>query len=275
MRLSHCIVEVRLDGSTEHLHALLVSLGGPTAWTAATMPILRLDERAHMNDRPLFVALAGPDGSGKTTTLNMLRKVSRDHDEPILFLEKKAILGNTGYASAHLATLRDLIWDHPKDAPVHLLGEMHWMHLQAAWFHAVSHYVIRPALAAGTTVITDGWHHKFLARVSLAPSLDHQEIAGFFDGVAEPDCVILLDADPALTASRKRSFTEIEGGNFRGDSKATQQTFQSHQGALRQKLLEAAARQGWSVLPVAEKSKEDVYAEVLAILAEWKLVLQP
>jgi len=223
-----------------------------------------------MIDRPFFFSLAGTDGTGKTTTLNLLRDAASEFDEPTLFLEKKEVLPVTDYADLHLAALRDLIWEHPKAAPVHLLGEMHWMHLQAAWFHAVSHFQVRPALAAGTSVFVDGWHHKFLARVALAPSLDYTKVAGFFDGVAEPDCVVLLDADPILTASRKSTFTEIEGGNFQGEQRATRQTFQHHQSALREKLLETAATRGWTEISVAHKSKEDVCAEVLNALADWK-----
>lgn len=223
-----------------------------------------------MNDRPLFISLAGVDGSGKTTTLDMLRKAPGHLGDSVLFLDKVASVGKAGYAHAHLSGLRELIWGHPKDAPVHLLGEMHWMHLQAAWFHAVTHCVIRPALDAGTTIVADGWYHKFLARVALVPSLDYQRVAAFFQGVAEPDCVVLLDADPTLTASRKPSFTEIEGGNFQGDEKATRRTFQRHQSALRAKFLEEAALLGWPVLPVAGKSKDDICAEVLDVLSELK-----
>ncbi|MZD56784.1 hypothetical protein [Streptomyces sp. SID5606] len=232
-----------------------------------------------MKSRPFFFSLEGTDGSGKTTTLNMLRDTEAYSDEPVLFWEKKSNAPVNDYPSTHLAALRDLIWNHPGDAPVHLLSEMHWMHLQAAWFHAVSHSRIRPALDAGTTVFADGWYYKFLARVALAPSLDFDRVAGFFDSVIEPDCVILLDADPELTATRKRTFTEIEGGNLQGNMEVSRQTFQHHQRELRANLLEMADLRGWHVLPVAEQTREQVCAQVLDVLAEWKrgrnLTLQP
>jgi thymidylate kinase len=225
---------------------------------------------SRLNSKPFFFSLEGTDGTGKTTTLNMLRDAGGFSDEPVLFLEKKSNVPAHDYPSTHLAALRDLIWNHPGDAPVHLLSEMHWMHLQAAWFHATSYSRIRPAIAAGTSVFADGWYYKFLARVALAPTLDYDRVAGFFDGVTEPDCVILLDADPELTSTRKRTFTEIEGGNLQGDMKASRQTFQQHQRALREKLLEMADLRGWHVLPVAEQTREQVCTQVLEVLAEWK-----
>ena len=223
-----------------------------------------------MTSDPFFFSLAGTDGSGKTTTLNMLSSETDRTDEPVLYLDKGSIAEGDSYVSSHLAALRDLVWGHPKNAPVHLVGEMHWMHLQAAWFHSVSHSRVRPALAEGRSVFTDGWYFKFMARVSLAPTLDEDRIAGYFDDVAEPDFVILLDVDPELTARRKRTFTEIEGGNFTGDLKVSQQTFYRHQHALRDKLLEMAQVKGWHVLPITDQTKEDVRVQVLAAIAEWK-----
>jgi thymidylate kinase len=223
-----------------------------------------------LKDKPFFFSLEGADGSGKTTTLNMLRDTGVYFDRPVLFLEKKSNVPANDYPSTHLAGLRNLIWNHPRDAPVHLLSEMHWMHLQAAWFHAMSYSRIRPALAADTTVFADGWYYKLLARVALAPSLDYDRVAGLYDGVIEPDFVILLDADPELTSTRKNTFTEIEGGNLQGNMKVSRQTFLDHQRALRKNLLEMAGLRGWYVLPVAEQSREQVCAQVLEVLAEWK-----
>ena len=223
-----------------------------------------------MQDRPYFFTLAGTDGSGKTTTLKLLRDSSDSLGRPVVFLDKKDSVGTECYADSHLASLRDLIWGHPKDAPVHLLGEMHWMHLQAAWFHALGHYRIRPTLKSGKSVFMDGWHHKFLARVDLAPSLDYRQVSGFFEGVVEPDCVVLLDVEPEVALARKRSFTEVEGGNFRGESRATWESFVDHQGALREKLRQMASLRNWPVVSVAHKSKEQVCSEVLDAIAKWE-----
>jgi thymidylate kinase len=225
---------------------------------------------SRLKSKPFFFSLEGPDGSGKTTTLNMLRATGEYSDESVLFLEKKSNVAANDYPSTHLAALRDLIWNHPSDAPVHLLGEMHWMHLQAAWFHTVSYSRIHPALAAGKSVFADGWYYKFLARVALTPSLDHDRVAGFFNDVIEPECVVLLDADPQLTSARKRTFTEIEGGNLQGNLEVSRQTFQYHQRALRAKLLEMADLRGWHVLPATGQSGEQVCAQVLEVLAKWK-----
>jgi dTMP kinase len=221
-----------------------------------------------MKSVPFFFSLEGIDGSGKTTTLQMLRGTGWHSDQAVLFLEKKSDVPASDYPSTHHAALRDLIWNHPADAPIHLLGEMHWMHLQAAWFHTMSFSRIRPALAAGTTVIADGWYYKFLARVALVSSLKYDQIAGFFDGVIEPDCVVLLDADPELTSTRRRTFTRVEGGNVHRDMEVSRQTFQHHQRALRAKLLEVADVRGWHVLPVAEQPREQVCAQVLEVLSE-------
>lgn len=145
------------------------------------------------------------------------------------------------------------------------------MHLQAAWFQAISHNRVLPSLAQGRSVYTDGWYHKFLARVALAPALDYERVAGFFQDVVEPDCVILLDAEPETTVARKTSFTEIEGGNFDGRSKATQETFARHQAALREKLLEMADAAGWVKISVAGKSEAEVWAAVVEALEHWRL----
>jgi dTMP kinase len=233
----------------------------------------------NLNSKPFFFSFAGTDGCGKTTTLNMLRSMGGHSDEPVLYLDKQSVAEDDGYVSSHLTALCDLVWGHPSDSPVHLLGEMHWMHLQAAWFHTVSHSRVRPAMSAGKSVFVDGWYHKLLARVAMAPTLDRDRVAGFLDGVMEPDFVILLDVDTQLTMERKETFSQIEGGNLQGTLRASRQSFQHHQRALREELLSMADQRGWHVLPVTGQSRDQVCAHVLDALADWKrgrsALLQP
>lgn len=69
---------------------------------------------------------------------------------------------------------------------------------------------------------------------------------------------------------RKRTFTEIEGGNLQGDLGVSRATFQRHQQALREQLRAVADARGWRVLPVTGLSREQVCARVVEELTEWK-----
>lgn len=223
-----------------------------------------------MTKQPYFFSLAGIDGSGKTTTMSLLRQTQSLDGGAVEFIDKGSLGGESdSYVDSHQRALRDLIWGHPLDSPVHRLGEMHWMHLQAAWFHTLSFSRVLPALSAGRSVVTDGWTHKLLARVSMVPTLDDGRVASLFDGVAEPDCTILLDVDPSAASKRRPSFSEIEGGNLRGGMRASRQSFETHQRALRDKLLEMAERRNWTVLRVEDQSKSEVSEQVANLLAAW------
>lgn len=108
----------------------------------------------------LLVALEGIDGAGKTTTARAAAKALIAGGHAAVAADRAGLAG-PAYASAHMAPLRELIWDAPPDAPYLELGDEHWVLLQAAWYSSFTRCAVNPLLDAGNIVVADTWGSKF------------------------------------------------------------------------------------------------------------------
>jgi thymidylate kinase len=174
---------------------------------------------------------------------------------------------DTGFGSAyvrrHLGGLREVIWGHPPDDPHLELGDLHWVHLQAAWYSALAECRVRPALGRGQVVLADTWTHKFQAKLALRPRVDLDHVRSVFSRLPRPDLVIHLRVDPAVAARRKGAIAASEAGNHEGPADLSVGAFVAYQQQLAGVLDDFATDEGWAPLEVTGLSVAEV-AEAVA-----------
>lgn len=142
-----------------------------------------------------FITLEGPDGSGKSTQLEIIAG----------FLEKSGytvVCTREPGGSAAAERLRRLVLDPEltMDARTETL-----LYLAARADHLAQ--VICPALAAGKIVLCDRFSDSTLVYQGFVRGLPMQELMqldAFATGGLLPDLTLLLDGDPALLAGRRQ-----------------------------------------------------------------------
>jgi dTMP kinase len=210
-----------------------------------------------------LIAVEGIDGCGKSSLARMLADGLSAEGRDVLLLDRGSVTGAvTGYPADHLARLRALIWDYPRDAVTSQLGFRHWSHLVAAWFHAVDHLVVRPVTAAGTLVIADSWYHKFAARFTLTAGAAAAQLP--FAGLSQPRMVLWLDVPPAECAARRPRPRATERGEWQGLAAASD-GFVAYQSRVRAAYASLAAEHGWE--RIGPGSTAEVTARARALLA--------
>ena len=172
----------------------------------------------------MFLSVDGIDGVGKSTQMARLVAWLESLGRTVVTCRDP---GSTPIGEA----LRDLLLHSGDDRPIGPRAEM--LMYMAARAQLVDE-VIRPALEAGSVVVSDRYLLANLAYQAHAGGLDRETVMGVgrvaIDGVA-PDRVLLLDLD-ATEADRRRS-GEADRMESRGDA---------YRERLRQGFLDEAAR---------------------------------
>jgi dTMP kinase len=212
-----------------------------------------------------FIAVEGIDGSGKTSVAGELtRTLGAGGAAAVLVDRHTAPALAAGYPGEHLRTLADLIWEYPADAHTSRLGFGHWSHLLAAWFHAVDHLVVRPALAEGRYVVADSWCPKFVARFALNVGLTRAQAV--FAGVSVPDRVLWLDVAPEVCVRRRSRLRTTERGEWQGLDTADD-GYLAYQAGVRSMYRALATAGGWRALTGVDRAavRAELSRELVAI----------
>lgn len=143
--------------------------------------------------RGLFITLEGGDGSGKTTQLRRLAKALNDAGTPVLstFEPGATKLGQQ---------LRRLLMHGPEDVDARTEA---LLYAADRAYHAAT--VIRPALEAGTTVISDRYIDSSVAYQGIGRGLGVEEIRDlslWATGGLIPDAVLVFAVDPKVGLAR-------------------------------------------------------------------------
>lgn len=203
--------------------------------------------------RGQFIAIEGIDASGKSTVAADLAGMLAEGGAAAVLVSRRTAPGLAGgYPGRHLARLADLIWNYPDDARTSELGFRHWSQLLAAWFHAVDHMVVGPALADGRHVVADSWVHKFTARFALQVGL--RRARSVFAGVSVPDQVLWLDIAPEVCAGRRPSLRATERGEWHG-LLDQDDGYVRYQRKVRSVYRSMAVAGGWRVLTAADEQR--------------------
>lgn len=153
-----------------------------------------------------YVALEGVDGSGKTTVGKALVAALERRGGQAIFVREP---GGTPVGEA----VRSLLLDSER------LDDWAEVFLFAAQRAELAHSVIRPALDAGTWVVSDRSYYSSIAYQGRARGLGEYRVRSInetgLDGVL-PDHVFVLDVDPDVALDRQDSPDRIgkEGIEF-------------------------------------------------------------
>ncbi len=158
-----------------------------------------------------FVALEGPDGSGKSTILRLLEEYFADKNDNIVFTREP---GGTSIGEE----IRQVLLDNKNTVMAY---ETEALLLAAARAQHV-HEKIRPSLKAGKNVICDRFVLSSLAYQGFGRSLGIDEVRHINEfGIKEvfPHMILFFHVDPGLTLKRKMvglggDRLEQEGSDF-------------------------------------------------------------
>jgi thymidylate kinase len=212
--------------------------------------VTTIDRDPSPNGPGVFVCLEGIDGAGKTTAIAAAGGLLQQRGIQVAFFDKKDVDLGSAYAERHMTALRELIWGHPPDDPYLELGDLHWVHLQAAWYSALAVHKVGPLLRSGHVVMTDTWTHKFLAKLRMRPEVDFDHARSAFSHLPQPDLVIRLAIDPAVAAARKERFTRSDSGNHEGAIELSAKSFTDYQKRLSKVLDDFTVQWGWESVDV-------------------------
>lgn len=162
-----------------------------------------------------------------------------------ILLEKRSIQFASAYVASHMNALRSILWEYPDGAPVKLLGDRHWLKLQAAWFAAVQATIIDPALDRGELVIADSWFYKLIARFAVKGPEQAAEATACFSLIRRPSVVFFLDVPATIAVERKVATTPAECGTFDHVSGAPREAFVTYQTRVHEELRRLCHTLGW------------------------------
>jgi dTMP kinase len=200
----------------------------------------------------MFFSFDGVDGTGKSTQISLLADALRRQGREVVTCRDP---GSTPLGEK----LRQILLDH-HDTPIHRRAEM--LLYMTARAQLVEE-VIRPALAAGKTVISDRYLLANVVYQALAGGLQADEVWRVGEVVVAgimPRLTFLLDMPAERAAQRiKRAADRMESQGLEYLEK------------VRQGFLAEAANQQWQdasatqiVVIDADRPAEEVHAEVLS-----------
>lgn len=154
-----------------------------------------------MSSRGLFITVEGIDGCGKSTQADLIARTLEAAGHDVLRLREP---GGVAISEKIRAILLD-----PANAE---MGDVCELLLYEAARAQLVHQVIRPALAAGKTVVCDRFYDSTTAYQAFADGLDRNMVSQAnelaVDG-CRPDLTLVFDL-PVEDALRRRSGREAE-----------------------------------------------------------------
>lgn len=145
--------------------------------------------------RDLFITFEGPDGSGKTTQIQLLYRYLREQGYPVYLTREP---GGTSIGDQIRAVLHDV-------RNTEMRPEAEILLYSASRAQLVGQ-VIRPRLAAGDVVLCDRYAESTLAYQGYGRQLDLptlRAITAFATGGLRPDLIVYLDL-PVEEGLRRR-----------------------------------------------------------------------
>ncbi|OTQ73124.1 MULTISPECIES: dTMP kinase [unclassified Gilliamella] len=201
-----------------------------------------------------FIVIEGLEGAGKTTAINTVARILKQHHISDLQFTREP--GGTPIAEA----LRNIIKNGLDNEPLTDKAEL--LMLYAARIQLVDN-VIKPALKMGKWVIGDRHDLSTQAYQGGGRQIDKvfiETLQAQVLGNFKPDLTLYLDIAPELGLMRARSRGQLD--------RIEQQSLPFFE-RIRQRYLQLAERDNTIVTIDANKSIEEVTAQIETILNSW------
>ncbi|WP_294882297.1 dTMP kinase [uncultured Gilliamella sp.] len=201
-----------------------------------------------------FIVIEGLEGAGKTTAINTVARILKQHHIADLQFTREP--GGTPIAEA----LRNIIKNGLDNEPLTDKAEL--LMLYAARIQLVDN-VIKPALKMGKWVIGDRHDLSTQAYQGGGRQIDKvfiETLQAQVLGNFKPDLTLYLDIVPELGLMRAKSRGQLD--------RIEQQSLPFFE-RIRQRYLQLAERDNTIVIIDANKSIEEVTAQIETILNSW------
>ncbi len=217
--------------------------------------------------------LEGIDGAGKTTVARMLCEKLKEQRLDANVWKYSQFRSDDPFVQAQMDNLHTIIWTPGQDEPdTDLLGTYFYLYLLAAWSSVKQKHCIAQLKGTNRIEVFDGWHYRTIVKAFIRQQLSQSWLQSLFDTVANPDVVVLLDVDPAVSWRRRPRFKASEIGRWDGFTGDTYSAYCAYQGRIRRELLVLAVNRKWMVVrQTADMNEtdvvENVYSHVKCALA--------
>ncbi len=201
-----------------------------------------------------FIVIEGLEGAGKTTAINTVARILKQHHIADLQFTREP--GGTPIAEA----LRNIIKNGLDNEPLTDKAEL--LMLYAARIQLVDN-VIKPALKMGKWVIGDRHDLSTQAYQGGGRQIDKvfiETLQAQVLGNFKPDLTLYLDIVPELGLMRAKSRGQLD--------RIEQQSLPFFE-RIRQRYLQLAERDNTIVIIDANKSIEEVTAQIETVLNSW------
>lgn len=155
-----------------------------------------------------LIVIEGIDGSGKTT---LAEKLCERLDNAV-FLNKKSVDASTEFQNQFMVSIRKVLWENDKDAPINEIEEESWLYLHLLWYHMLQENVIKRYMNQYENIVMDGWYFKFLARHIVNDKMDAEYAYTLMSRLVQGDIVMLLNISPEQCYERKNGVRLSECG---------------------------------------------------------------
>jgi thymidylate kinase len=214
----------------------------------------------------MLVVLEGIDGSGKTTTADLLVSALAEKGISARCLSKTWADFPDPFVSSQMARLREIIWNPPEGEPLEdRLGTHFYLFLLAAWWSVMQAQIFAKDRLGCVSVI-DGWYFRTVVKACVRGHLDTDWLLSLFDLCCSPDLVVLLDVAPSLAWGRRAEFKPSESGlwdGHTGDEPLV--AYCKYQEKIRSGLLALGQEKQWFIVEQSEKTKpSEVCDEILS-----------
>ncbi|GAB4545382.1 MAG: dTMP kinase [Anaerolineae bacterium] len=199
----------------------------------------------------LFITFEGPDGSGKTTQIELLAERLRALGHDVLITREP---GGTPIGDQIRAVVHDV-------KNVEMTRQTEFLLYSASRAQLVRQ-VIRPHLERGGTVLCDRFADSSMAYQGYGRQLDLETIdyiTRFATGGLVPDLTIYLDLPVEVGLQRKQAAHTSQGGEW---NRLDQQTLDFHQRVRQGYLNMAKAEPGRWLVVDATQSIPDTQAAI-------------
>lgn len=194
----------------------------------------------------MFISIEGIDGSGKTCLAEKLSDSFSHYGKNVKLISRKKLdYSSVPYVGNKIQQLNDILFHCENGDNLFSIPPEAWVYLNAAWFYIVGNNY----LEENCINISDSWIYKRIARFSLLPQFEAQEVELIYRNIVKPDITFFIDTPPEETWTRRSRHSRKDFGFLITDySSCTKERYLSYQGSIYKNMCDYAERFNWVIL---------------------------